>query len=320
LVDIEEERLVRSLFSDLEVSPEAREIIWAAFSDSTLQKYKAALYLWVRWCIANGTSIKSSEPRHLASCLAWCSAQGKSARQCENVRSAVSTVVGLHTGVHLGTSKMTSLVIKALHKLQPAKPRYSAIWDCDILHRFLDSLGDDRQLADATLAAKLTSLLLLHCFVRFSEMATILLRSVEFPTSNDVSFLVVSKTEQLKQTRIRASVVATATGARRMSTCISEYTRRLRKARFRCSPSTPLLTDLVTGLPYQVDQLRDMSKALMRNAGIDTVRFTAYSLKAAGLSGRAADGESVAELEAAARLSHRSGTLGKFYLKRITKH
>jgi hypothetical protein len=63
-----------------------------------------------------------------------------------------------------------------------------------------------------------------------------------------------------------------------------------------------------------------MAKDMMALAGIDTVRFTAYSLKAAGISHRAAEGVSILELEESARLSHKSGTLQKHYLRRLTKH
>jgi hypothetical protein len=204
--------------------------------------------------------------------------------------------------------------------LQPTTSRYSSIWDSDILHRYLDSLGEDKGLASGTLAAKLTALLLLHCFVRFTEMAAICLGKVGFSSENDVSFTIISKTDQLKDTTIQASSVCTAAAARRVSLCMHEYVSRLRSAKFNCTAATPLFTDMGSGLPYPTDRLRDMAKSLMAAAGIDTVRFTAYSLKAAGISRRASAGESITELENASRLSHKSGTLRKFYLRQVTTH
>jgi hypothetical protein len=320
LGSLDEEASVRWLFTGLDISQEAKEIVWSAFSDSTLVKYKTALRLWVRWCRKEGVSILSHDAKHLASALAWCNSEGKSARQCENVRSAVSTIVGLHTGVQLGTAKLTSLIIRGLHKLQQARPRYSSVWDSDILHRYLESLGEDKRLLSVTLAAKLASLLLLHCYVRFTEMASIPMNKVVFIADNDVKFSIISKTDQLRTTWIQATAVSPPVAAKRVCLCMREYVNRLHSAGFKCTAATPLLTSLDTGLPYQPEKLRDMAKALMGAAGIDTVRFTAYSLKAAGLSGRASDGTPVAQLENAARLSHKSGTLRKYYLKPVTKH
>jgi hypothetical protein len=211
-------------------------------------------------------------------------------------------------------------VIKGLKKLQPARPRYSDIWDAGIVERYLRSLGEDSMLESETLAGKLSSLLLMHCFVRFTEQATIRLASVRFNSSNTVSFSVVSKTNQVQPTLIDTAKGVPIPARSLIYSCIKEYTHRLNTAPFRCTPATPLLTNLASGIPYQADQLRQMAKSLMAAAGIDTTRFTAYSLKAASISGRAAAGESVAQLEEAARLSHRSKTLQKYYLMKLTKH
>jgi CRISPR/Cas system-associated endoribonuclease Cas2 len=119
---------------------------------------------------------------------------------------------------------------------------------------------------------------------------------------------------------IYVEAVATPVAADKNCHCLKEYVNRLKYSTFKCTPSTPLLTDLVSGLPYHSEQLREMAKGLMRSAGIDTIRFTAYSLKAAGLSRRAAEGESTSQLEDAARLSHKSHTLQRHYLRTVTKH
>jgi hypothetical protein len=151
-------------------------------------------------------------------------------------------------------------------------------------------------------------------------MITIPLDRVEFKQGDSVTFPVISKTDQLKQTTIHTATVAIPEVVRDITLCIKEYISRFRKAKFMCTKATPLFTDLTSGLPYHADRLRLMAKALMGAAGIDTVRFTAYSLKAAGLSGRASAGETIHDLETAARLSHKSRTLGRFYVKTVTKH
>jgi site-specific recombinase XerD len=207
--------------------------------------------------------------------------------------------------------------MKGLQKLQVNKAKCSQTWDLSILETYLGTSGMDSNLSCPDLAAKMAVLLLMYHFVRFTEMVSISIGSIRYRGergNTELSF--VSKTNQTRLTRVQ--ILPNVKG-HKTTACIKEYVRRLNAAHPDVNHASQLFTDIASGLPYSVETVRELARSLMAKAGINTSRFTAYSLKAAGVSKLIKDGYSLREVEDRARLSHKSKTLTKYYVKPIVE-
>jgi len=74
-------------------------------------------------------------------------------------RSALSSVISLSDGTIFGKHPLVKRLLKGVFEKKPALPRYSSIWDVNIVFDYLKQLPEDIQLKDLTL--KLTMLLAL---------------------------------------------------------------------------------------------------------------------------------------------------------------
>ena len=85
-------------------------------------------------------------------------------------RSALASVVTLREYTTLSDHRLIKGFIKRVYHLRPLKPKYSSIWDADILLRYWQQREDNSQLNLLEISKKVTTLLvLLH---RISTIAT----------------------------------------------------------------------------------------------------------------------------------------------------
>jgi site-specific recombinase XerD len=166
----------------------------------------------------------------------------------------------------------------------------------------------------------MTSLLLMHLYIRFSEMTTIPLTSVKIDKGrHSLSFTTIRKTNQTRRSFIDATAIPGVAERDQLISCVEEFIRRLRSGLKVLTLATPLFTSPSTGLPLLVEEIRHLAQSLMAKAGINTTKFTAYSLKAASLSSLADKGYDHAALSSLAGLSQKSATLNRFYIKPLVQ-
>ncbi|KAA6379044.1 MAG: hypothetical protein EZS28_025426 [Streblomastix strix] len=220
--------------------------IQQAFSDCTWSTYKTQLKVWIDWCNYNKVSPLTTCAGNLADCMTQRLSNGEKKSSILNMRSAVSTVIGLATGRRLGQEYVTSLVNKAMNKLEPHKSKYRQVWNLCIL---MDYLAEDDQFASTAQAvAELKRKVILR--VPNQKFAALFMRTsgLSSLTANEIS---------------------------------------------------------------------DGVRRLMKNAGLDISVFGAYSAKAAGFSQMSAHGFSNSDIAQHARLSAKSQTLNRYYIKPI---
>ena len=76
-------------------------------------------------------------------------------------RSALSSIITLNDGRkgNLGNILYSLLLLKGIYELRPALPKYSRIWDVNIVLNFLKTLDFASELSLKDLSLKLTMLL-----------------------------------------------------------------------------------------------------------------------------------------------------------------
>ena len=88
-------------------------------------------------------------------------------------RSALASVVTLRGYTTLSDHPHIKRFIKGVYHLRPPKPRYSSIWDADILLRYWQQIEDNFQLNLLELSKKVTTLPVLLHGLRISTIATL---------------------------------------------------------------------------------------------------------------------------------------------------
>jgi hypothetical protein len=150
-------------------------------------------------------------------------------------------------------------------------------------------MGSDASLSDPDLVGKIAALLISDNFIRFEEMASIAVQSLFLSEGErECQFSIRLKTKQEQLTKVTCRDTHKHPHLSIFSS-ISEWRRRY--------PSFHLLfTDPITRKPMRACDIGMHAKRLMKGAGIDTLQFSAYSLKAAGLSHLRQRGTSMREL------------------------
>jgi integrase len=231
------------------------------------------------------------------------------------IRSAVSTVIGLHTGVFLGQSKISSMLIRGLRKQNLKTSKYHTIWDRKILDDYFVSLGNNKTLSYVTLVGKMGCLFLMDYFLRFTEMVGIRISSIRFEANGtDIRLSTVLKTTQEVISNLKLNNDSNS-HKHHLADVVVEVLTRLKHAFPQDYINLPLFYDILQNRPILVEALRVVVKTIMDDAGIDTESFSSYSLKAAGASALHRKGYPLSQIRQLARLSPKTTTLQRFYLK-----
>ena len=114
---------------------------------------------------------------------------------CNIARSAVSTFFDIYKGEAIGKHRLICRYMKGLFETRPALPRYSTMWDPEILLEFLKQKSNDENLLD--LSKKLVTLITLLSGQRVATIANIKLDDIKI--DNDIMYIYISNL--IKQTK-----------------------------------------------------------------------------------------------------------------------
>ena len=98
--------------------------------------------------------------------------------------SALASVVTLTGYTTLSDHPLIKRFIKGVYHLRPPKPKYSSIWDADILLRYWEQIEHNFQLNLLELFKKVTTLLALLHGLRISTIATFDINLISMSNDN----------------------------------------------------------------------------------------------------------------------------------------
>lgn len=85
-------------------------------------------------------------------------------------RSAISKNHALIDGQRVGQHPMIVTHMRAIFNMRTPKPRYQESWDVDILLKFIEKMGDNKNISLKMLSCKLVALLALTSAGRAPEL------------------------------------------------------------------------------------------------------------------------------------------------------
>lgn len=232
-------------------------------------------------------------------------------------RSALSALISLPGNISIGNHPLVSRFIKGVFQIRPTLPRYSSVWDVNVVLKYLKTVAPASSLSLKELSYKVTMLLLLLLSSqRLQTMKLLDIRNLS-STGSSFSFLI---TEKVKQTRpgtyMQRFTFKAYSPDRRLCIYIylKEYLSKTEKLR---GQETQLLISF--NKPYKgvsKDTIARWAKTALAKDGIETTIFSAHSTRAASVSAAKNKGAPLDTIMSTAGWSN-AGTFQTYYDKPV---
>ena len=199
-------------------------------------------------------------------------------------RSAISSAHAPVDGAPVSEHAAVAAVVQAIRTQRPPAPRYGAdLWELAPVLTLIESWGSNDTMALDLLARKLAFLLACADQNRASDSARIAFSSVTV-TAAGATFLVMGPKEQTAaRPNRRDSVDRIADPARCPARCMAAYIARTADARAQAGNAAADRLFLTTVPPFHAataQTIANWNLRTMAEAGVDTTRFKAHSIRA----------------------------------------
>ena len=233
-----------------------------------------------------------------------------------SARSALSALISFPGDLSIGNHPLITRFLKGVFQIRPALPRYSSIWDVNVVLKYLKSEAPATRLSLKELSYKVTMLLLLLSGPRLQTMKLLNIRDFSY-TSSSFSFQISSKVKQTRPgTHLPSLTFKAYAPDRRLCvyTYLKEYLAQTENLR---GQETQLLISFQK--PYKgvsTHTIGRWAKIVLSQAGIDTAIFSAHSTRAASVSAAKKNGVPLDTIISTAGWSN-AGTFKAYYDKPV---
>ena len=286
----------------------------ASWRSGTEKQYRSYLDRWKIYCSEHKVDLFNPDLKHPIEFLVSLYKTGLGYSAVNTARSALSTVRHCKDGCKFGDHPLVCRYMKGVFELKPALPRYSDIWDVNIVLDYLKTFNDLTSISLKALTLKLTMLLCLTTGQRGQTVHKIDVNCIqELPDRYRITV-----EEKLKQTKPGRHLKPIDLRAfhEDESICVFRHLKEylLRTSRHRTLYSQLLLSYIEPFKPVSRNTVSRWVKEVLRSSGIDTEKYLAHSSRAASTSFCKAKCLSLQDIMAAAGWSN-SETFARFYEK-----
>ena len=201
----------------------------------------------------------------------------------------------------MGEHPSVSAIMQAVRSQRPPAPRYGDLWDLAPVLALIESWGPNDEMPLDKLARKLAMLLACADQNRSSDSARIAYSSINI-SARGATFLVVGPKERTAARPNRTDTIdRIADPARCPTRCMEAYIARSADNRFLAGAKANDRLFLTTVPPFHAATAQTISKWNLRTmdeAGIDTRRFKAHSIRAVATTAAVAGGATKAQAAA----------------------
>ena len=230
------------------------------------------------------------------------------------LRSAIASAHDRVEGQSVGEHPLVAAVLHGARDARPPTPKYDDVWDPDPVLRTIDSWGSNETMPMDRLTRKLAMLLALADQGRSSDLARISVASVAWDRTGATFTVVGPKERSYSRPNRRDHVDRLADPARDPVRCLECYISRSAEARATPAAAAADRLFLTTVPPYHPATSQTLAKwnlRTMAEAGIDTTKFKAHSIRAAATT--AAINAGATKGQAAHGKWRSTSTMDRFY-------
>lgn len=232
-----------------------------------------------------------------------------------SARSALSSFLCSNTGLTIGKFPSVTRFMKGVYELKPPIPKYTCIWDVDIVLNYIKLLGQNDSLSLFCLSHKLLMLLALTTGQRAQTLHKVDIRNINI--AEDI--IIIPITELVKQSnpnRPHKFALHLKSYKECPEICVVKTLKvYLKKTQpLRGNGTTLFISTIKPHASISKDTVSRWLKTVLFEAGVDTEIFTAHSTRAAKASHDYYNGINVEDILKQVGWSN-NRTFEKFYKK-----
>jgi len=308
--------LIREGLNKYALSPAAKDVLMASWREGTSKQYHTYLSKWNQYCQDNSINVFQPGVTNGIEFLVFLYKSGLGYSAVNTARSALSSILVLEDGVKFGEHPLVARCMKGIFELKPALPKYTEIWDVNIVLDYLRAAAPLRSLSLKQLTLNLTMLL---CLTTGQRGQTIHKFDVNYIQEMDDRYRITicEKLKQSKPGRHLAPIDLISFQSDK-KLCVVEHLKEYlqRTKQLREEHSQLLISYVKPFKPVSKDTISRWVKQVLESAGIDINKYSAHSSRAASTSSCKAKGLSLADIMKSAGWSN-SSTFAKFYDKPV---
>lgn len=276
--------VVRQSYETRGVSKSAVGLLMASWRGGTKKQYSGYIKKWTAFCLQRKVNHLQPPVGAVLDFLSELYDKGLTYSAINCARSALSSYVSLDDGSVVGQNPLVCRLLKGVFQSRPPKPKYTEVWDVQVVLTYLATLHPVESLTLKQLTLKLVMLLLL---VSGQRGQTIHLLDINhmFVGDDKYTFVIPNHLKQSKPGVSNPQVVLES--FERPSICVvttlKEYLVRTKS--LRGSGQSQLLLSFVKPYkPVSRDTVTRWVRCTLALAGIDITKYSAHSTRAASVS------------------------------------
>ncbi|KZS09541.1 Uncharacterized protein APZ42_026206 [Daphnia magna] len=216
----------------------------------------------------------------------------------------------------IGIHPLVIKLLKGCYNQNPPSPRYSNLWDPEVVLNFVKGMDDNDALGLPSLSRKLATLMTLATLMRTSELAAIVLNSIRVESGVAIFCLNRPRKTQMGGPLQSFSIPSFREANSCSVACLVSYISRTTTKRSGMDLNS-LFVSLVS--PHKAitgNTIGRWIKEFLRKGGVDTSVFSAYSTRGAAASKAVSTGVSIDEILRAGNWRTNS-TFARFYKRNL---
>ncbi len=310
--------LIRQSLDKHDLSSSAKEILMASWRQGTSKQYKTYLDRWQAYCNEHHLDVFKPRLNNSIEFLVSLYNSGLGYSAINTARSALSTILTFENGIKFGEHPLVRRYMKGIFELRPALPKYTEIWDVNIVLDYLKTFKEVTLLTLKELTLKLTMLLCLTTGQRGQTIYKIDVDGIQ-KLADGYRITIREKLKQTKPGKHLAPLELLEFREEKKLCVVTHLTEYLERTRVhRMEHSQLMLSYIKPFKPVSKDTIPRWVKLVLKSAGIDVQKYSAHSSRAASTSMCQAKGLNLEEILKTAGWSN-AGTFAKFYAKVVDK-
>ena len=275
--------VIREFYQTQGISQSATNLLLASWRGGTKKQYDVYIKKWTKFCAERQADQFLPLVVDVLDFLTELYEKGFTYSAINTARSALSSFVQLDDGSSVGKNPLISRLLKGVFQSRAPKPKYSEVWDVQIVLSYLKTLHPVDSLRLKDLSFKFLMLLLLVSGQRGQTIHMLDLNDM-IVSDNGFTFVIVN---HLKQSRPgyqnpQLKLVPFEDSSLCVVTTCKEYLKRTKS--LRGNQSKLFISYVKPFKEVSRDTLTRWVRQVMAQSGLDVAKFSPHSTRAASVS------------------------------------
>jgi len=293
------------------MSDDVINLALSSVTEATLQQYNCPLKKWHRFCEGKNLNPLHKNVKEVQNFLALEFKNGAAYGTINSYRSALSLIFGSEIAVEFGIKRLC----KGAGNIRPPKPKYDCTWNPKMVLEFLSTWPENEELSLQQLSYKLAILLMLITGHRIQTLSVIRTDNIGIQGSE----IVIKITDRIKTSKPgRKQPLLVIPFYSEKKICVAQTLTDYMAATKNLRETDKLFISFRR--PHKAVTAQTLSKwikNILKDSGVDTSVFSAYSVRHASNSAAKRSGVDIDTIRSTAGWTKESETFARFYDLRV---